>query len=366
MQFNNIKLPEPINRVVTWLRQWQQEALVHVVALEISPAYVKLIKIDQGSKPVLVENCLIEPVPPGLITKDEIKDYVAVGALIKEMFRKADIATTYVALTIPRSLVIIKNVTMDRRFTATDIESRAWIEANRLFPELIGDIYLDFSVEGPSEKDPSQLEIILVACRKDNIKPYIEVLKQAGLQAKMVDINCYALQRALPLLISPEQQKETTALFNMDVDLSTLIVTRDNHLLYAHDQGFNGGRLVALISKYLQETGIEPSSITDSLLDDAGYKAILTEGLTSHLRHAVHFFYSSRRNVSIKRMLLSGDCANIPLLALFIQREIGIETEIADPTNSLKLASTITPEEFHQRAPALIECCGLAVSKINI
>lgn len=362
----NISIPEPVKRLISLFKQWQQEVLVRVVGLEISPAYIKLIKIDHSKSPYIIESCLIEPVPPGLINKDEIKDYEAVSEIIKEMFAKGGIATTFVALAIPRSLAIIKNITIDARLTVEDIESRAWIEANRLFPELVGDVYLDFSIVGPSEQDPSQLEVTLVACRKDNIKPYLEVLRQAGLTVKMVDINCYALQRALPLLITPEQQKETTALFNMDIDLSTLIVTKNNHMLYSHDQGFAGGRLVALTTKYLQDAGIQPNQVTDALLEDSGYQAILTEGLTSHLRHTVHFFYSSRPNISIKKMILSGDCASIPLIDKFIQREISIETEIADPKDNLKFDPKIADCHCQVKITALIECCGLAISKLDV
>ncbi len=365
---NNIQIPEPLKRVMTLMRQWQQEVLVDVVGLEISPAYIKLVKIDHTTSPFLVENCLIEPVPPGLITKDAITDFTAVSVIIKEMFRKSDIVpTSHVALAIPRSLAIIKNITIDSRLTGDDIESRAWIEANRLFPELVGNVYLDFSVVGPSEEDASQLEVILVACRKDNIKPYLDVLKQAGLTTKMVDINCYALERALPLLTTPEQQKETIALFNMDVDLSTLIVTQANKLLYAHDQSFDGAHLIELTTKYLQEKGIAVNTADGKLLEDEGYLAILTERLTSHLRHTVHFFYSSRPNIGIKKIILSGDCAAmIPLIASFIEREIGIPAEIANPAANLQLDAKIDPEQFKQQIPALIECCGLAISKLDI
>lgn len=365
MQYN-IQISGLVKRVVTLLRQWQQEVLVNVIGLEISPAYIKLVKIDHTQTPFLVENCLIEPVPPGLITKDEIKDLGAVSALIKEMHHKSNITTNFVALAIPRSLAIIKNITIDNRFTAEDIESRAWIEAHRHFPELIGDVYLDFSIVGPAEQDPSQLEVILVACRKDNLKSYLEVLRLAGLTAKMVDINSYALERALPLLISPEQQKETTALFNLDIDLSTLIVTQNNKMLYARDQSFDGGHLVEVTTKYWQEKGGTPNSVNSELLEDAGYHAILKERLTSHLRHTVHFFYSSRPNISIKKIILSGDCASIPAIALFIEREINIETEIANPMANLKLGTLVDPEQFKRQIPALIECCGMAISKLAI
>lgn len=143
-------------------------------------------------------------------------------------------------------------------------------------------------------------------------------------------------------------------------------MSRNNKLLYAHDQSFDGGLLVSQAKKYLQEAGISPEKVTDQLLDDVGYQAIFKEGLTSHLRHTVHFFYSSRPNIAINKIILAGDCAEIPLIAAFIQREIGIETEVANPMANLRLSPSIDEGEFKRQMPALIECCGLAISKLEI
>lgn len=353
------QLPKLFRQAIAYLLQWQQEVLVDVVALEIKSDNIKLLQIDPSETPFLVKNYIIEPVPEGLINKSEIQNYDAVADIIRDMFKKAQITNRYVALAIPKSLAIIKNITIDSRLSQDDIESRAWIEANRHFPELVGDIYLDFSITGVSQQDASQLDVVLVACRKDHIKPYIDVLQRAGLVAKIVDINCYALERALPLILAQEQKEETVGLLNLSTHLSTLIVAKDTQLLYAHDQNYDGERLLTLTSRYLE-------SNPQATLEDPGYDNILKETLLSHLRHTVHFFYSSRPNIGIKKIILAGECASVAHIASFIQREIGVETVIANPMANLTLSSEVNAEEFKKQAPALMECCGLALSKVEM
>lgn len=343
------------------LRKFKMRVNANLVGVDIEPDSVRLIKINRTTSPFKVEMFAIAPVPAGAIVKNEIKDYAAIGFVLKEIFRHAQLTTKSLALAIPRSLAIIKNIPIDSRFTAEEIESRAWIEANRHFPDLIGDINLDFTVTGQSLSDPSQLDLMLVACRKDHIKPYLEIAKQAGLVAKIVDVNCYALERALPLVIQTPVPHEAYALLNLNLHLSSFIVSRDQKLLHAHDQTYDGQRLMTQTSNYLKDKVIDSAA----LIDDQGYTDILKENLISHLRHTVHFFYSSRSNTSIKQLILAGDCAFTPALAAFIERELGIETKLAEPFTHLQVAPEVNVEELKKMAPILILSCGLALSEVQ-
>lgn len=329
----------------------------NVVGLDFTSGYVKALKIGKTNGQYLVEQFYVEPVPEGMITKDEIKDEAAVGALLKDMFKKADIDTKNVAFAIPRSSAIIKTILIDNRLTADEIESRAWIEANRLFPDLVGDIYLDFAITGPAPQDNTQLEMILVACRKDQMKPYLEVLKQAGMTPQFVDVNSYALARALQIA---EAITEPTALLNLNMNLSSFIVVNDDMLLHAHDQTYDGARLISQTTNYLNENNIKPNE-ENVIPDDPAYNEILKESLISHLRHTIHFFYSSRPNVTVRNIILGGDCALVPNLAFFIQREIGLQTKIANPFASMTIAPNIDAGNLKTYAPTLMLCCGLAL-----
>jgi type IV pilus assembly protein PilM len=67
----------------------------------------------------------------------------------------------------------------------------------------------------------------------------------------------------------------------------------------------------------------------------------------------------------IQHLIIAGDCASIPGLASFIQREIGIDTTIADPLSHLQLAPDIDQDNFKRCAPSLIQCSGLALSRVD-
>lgn len=352
-----------INQKVTSVFDVRQAMSTELLGIDIGPERIKVLKIDASVIPYKVVEYAIAPLPDGVIVKDEIKNVAAIGAALKGMLQQAGIGAKYAAVAIPRTLAIIKNITVDKRFNADDIESRAWIEANRLFPDLIGNIYLDFTITGPSTQVPDQLDLLMVACRKEHIKPYLEVMQIAGLEPQIVDVNCYALERALQVSVGNEADGSTIALLNVNLTQSSLIVMQKQQLIHAHDQSFDGQRLKKQVEEYVKtlqsQAGMENAPIIAS---DVAYRAILQEGFLSHLRHTVHFFYSSRSNISIDKIILAGDCATIPDFANFIELELGIKTHLAEPFTNMTISERLNADEIVRDAPSLMLCCGLALS----
>ncbi len=349
-----------------FLQRWiQPKQPNNLVGLDIDSGVIKILRINTSKHPHVVENFAIFPLPVGAIVKNEIKDPALCANILKDALRQADLGSCSVAFAIPRSLAIIKNVMVDSRLNESEIESRAWIEADRNFPDLIGDIYLDYNVLGVSAQDPTQLELILVACRKEQLNAYLDLLRNSNLTPKIVDVNCYALERSLSLMASAYPASGAIALLNLNFTLSTLIVVHESQLIYAHDHSYDGQRMMMQIRKFCNLEGnlIDPIPSTPAQVDNTAYTDILKENLSSHLRHTMHFFYSSRSNISINKLILAGDCATIPNIVSFIQQEVNIETQLANPFVDMKMTSQIEEETLKIYAPTLMLCCGLAISQ---
>lgn len=346
-------------------RWWKARTTSNLIGLDIGATSVKLLEINSAETPFLVKNFLALPTPPGALVKGEIKDTTAIANTLKDLFKLKGISTNDVAFAIPRSSVSIKNTTIDKRLGPVEIESRAWIEAKHHFPDLVGEIYLDYHILDPSSTDDSQLDLMLIACRKEQLTPYQETLRNAGLTGKIADVDCYALERALRLVVQNMTEVQTVALLNLNLALSSLVVLHENELVYAHDQTYDGYRLKAQVQEYLDKIPTTPTDEKKLSIDDAAYLTILKENLISHLRHSMHFFYTNRPNINIQKIVLSGECASIPCLTNFIQQEIGIETVLADPFTKMNFANHIDQGEFQKYKTEMMLCCGLALSKLR-
>ena len=353
-----------------FLRRWLQQRTPHnLVGLDIDSDVIKLLKINSRETPAIIEYVGVQTLPAGAILKNEIKNEAEVVSALKILFKNAGLTKDYVALAIPRSLALIKNVTIDSRLNEDEIESRAWVEANRNFPDLVGDIHLDFSIVGVSAQDATQLDMILVACRKEQIKQFLDVLDDSNLTPKVLDVNCYALERALGVMAPSDTDANTAiALLNLNFTLSSLIVSQNNHLIYAHDHSYDGHRLITQVRSYLKEEGKSMADPIETPLpegDNQAYNEILKENLTSHLRHTMHFFYSSRPNISIQKLILAGDCATVPNIAQYIQNETHVETVLADPFANMVMAANVDQVLLKKYASTLTLCCGLALSNLK-
>ena len=335
-----------------------------LVGLDIGPDRIKLLRIDSTSSPFQVVEYASTPLAPGLIVKEEIKDSAAIGAALREMLKKSGITAKYAAVAIPRTLAIIKTITIDKRLNSSDIEARAWIEANRLFPDLVGNIYLDFTILGPSVQEPDQLDLLLVACRKEHIKSYLEIAQHSGLIPTIVDVNCYALERMLERSLDDSPERQTVALLNVNLTQSSLVVLHHQQLIHAHDQGYDGQRLISQVEEYIKDKRAQPGMENSPIVvDDAAYHQLLQENFISHLRHMIHFFYSSRSNITLDKIILSGDCTVIPDFSSFIEKQIGIKTVLANPFANMSISSHLNADEIEKNAATLMLCSGLALSK---
>jgi type IV pilus assembly protein PilM len=338
---------------------WKHRVAEGLIGLDIGSESIKLLELNTTNTPYQVENFVIANLPSGAVVAGEIKDYAAISATLKDLFKRNNFKSKSIALAIPRSSVIIKNINIDSRLNPAEIESRAWIEANHHFPDLVGEIYLDFSIN-PLPQDKTQFELTLVACRKEQINPYLDVLRDSGLVATVIDVNSNALERALTLLLAKKPELTTVALLNLDNHLSTFVVTHEQKLIHAHDHSYDGQRLRTQAQDYLKTVAGQTASLSDQ-----AYYEILKNTLSAHLRHTMHFFYSSRPNINIEKLILAGDCAVTPEIATFIQQETGVETTLGDVFAEMQFAIPLKQEEAKTIAPAMMLCCGLALSVNN-
>lgn len=342
-------------------QEWMKERTVHhLLGVDIGSSNIKILEIDHTVSPNIIQNMMVLPLSDRVMNKEGIKNPETIGSLLKDALKNQNINTKNAAIAISRSTVVTKDIQIGKRLTPTEIESRVWTEANRHFPELVGDIYLDFLITGTAAQDPTQLNVMLVACRKDQIKPYLEILRYAGLTPKIVNVSSFALEKALINMTASDPQPETIGLINLDLASSNFIVMHANALHYALDQTYDGQKLVNQIKEYLLAA---KTSETQGTLNDEAYLTILKDNLISHLRHAMHFFFSSRPNTVIKRLFLSGDCSDIPHLAVFIQQEFGIETVLANPFNDMLIADKIDRNQAKKTASMFMLSSGLALSK---
>jgi len=350
------------SNLLNWRKQYfSQQTDTHIAGIDINCDFVKLLKISVHGSQLKIDNFAVLPTPPGAIVKNEIKNPQLIAPVLKQAIAQSGLMINTVALAVNRSAAIIKSITVDNRLNRDEIESRVWIEANRLFPNLVSDIYLDFAIIGPAQ-EASQIEVVLIACRKEQMKPYLEIMRLTELSPSIIDVNCYAFERALSIITASQPELNTIALLNIDFSLITLIVLQNNTLIYTHELSYDGHSLSQKNKTFPPEVSMTNAHDNDAL----DKEDVLLSSIALHLKHSMQFFYSSRSHATIQKIVLSGDCVvYVSNLANFIENEIGIEVIVPNLFKEMIINSNIDKEKIFYHAPQLILSCGLALSKLN-
>ena len=98
------------------------------------------------------------------------------------------------------SAVITKTIEMSASLSETEMENEIASEADQYIPYPLDEVSLDFEVQGVSPRSEEQMEVLLAACRRENVELRRAALELGGLKAKVVDIEAHCMQRAFNLV----------------------------------------------------------------------------------------------------------------------------------------------------------------------
>src|SRR4030043_1928189 len=163
------------------------------IGLDIGSGYLKVVQLKDTKGGYELELFDMLPLPPELIVDGSIIDSLRLIDSLKELVKKAKIKTKDAVISIAgHSSVIIKRVSLPE-MSEEELSEFIKFEAEQYIPFDIEDVNLDFQILGPKE-EPGQMDVILVAVKKDVINEYLSVVKEAGLTPLIVDVNSFALE----------------------------------------------------------------------------------------------------------------------------------------------------------------------------
>lgn len=339
-----------------------------MIGIDISSCTVKLLELSHGPQGYRVESYAVETLPTDAMAEKEIKDVVAVGEAVGRLIKHARTPTKMGAVAVSGSAVITKIIQMSDELTEQELATQIHLEADRYIPYPLQEIYLDFQVLGPSQKSPGQVDVLLAASKAENVDARIEALSLGGVTAKVVDIEAYAIERAMGLLSSatgsPESE-DTIAVVDIGSTMTTLSVLKNQATLYTREQIFGGKQLTEEIQRRYglsyEEAGLAKKQ--GGLPEDYHSEVLLPfmDGVVQQVSRSLQFFFSSSEYTDIDRIILAGGTSMIDGLIPMIEEKLGIPATQVNPFENMSVASKVNQNLLQADSPALMICCGLAL-----
>ena len=343
-----------------------------VLGLDISSTAIKLLELGQSGDRFRVESYAVEPLPANSVIEKNIADVEAVGDAIKRAVKRSASRTKLAAVAVAGSAVITKIIAMPASLTEDEMEQQIEMEADQYIPYPLEEVNLDFEVIGPSENDPERIDVLLAASRSENVDIRIAAIELAGLKAKIVDVEAYAMENAFSLLIPqlPEQGiDQTIAVIDVGATMTTLNVMHDRKTIYTREQVFGGKQLTEEIQRRYglsyEEAGMAkrqgglPDNYVPEVLEP------FKDAMTQQVSRSLQFFYGSSQYNNVDHIVLAGGSAMIPGIDEMIANKLGVHTSVANPFTNMTLASRVKAQSLSNDAPALMIAAGLAMRSFD-
>lgn len=337
-----------------------------LVGIDIGSSSVKLVALSQSGRSYVLDAYAIVSFSPSAVVDGNIQDVSEVGAAIEKAVKVAGGKLSAAVTAVPDSAVITKVIQMSTVYSELELEEQIKLEADQFIPYPLEEVALDFEVQDSSSENPKLNNVMLVACKKTDVEQREEVVGEAGLISEVVDVDTYAVERAMQIFASKEEgQHELMGIVDIGASTLTLNVLNDSGVIYTREQAFGGNDLTNLIN---QQYGIKVEEIEQQLRlgdlsKDIHDSVVLPfrNTVAQQVSRALQFFYSSGAHGDLDVLYLSGGTSCIEGLEGQLQEELGIKTFVADPFSAMKVNSRVNQVRLKRDAQSLVKAAGLAL-----
>jgi type IV pilus assembly protein PilM len=337
------------------------------VGLDIGASSIKAVQLKKLRSGHELVRLGIAPLHPETIVDGVIMDSGTVISAIQQVFTENQIKPKDVVVAVSGHSVIVKKIKMQKMKPEELVEAIGF-EAEQYVPYAIEDVNLDFQILGTPDAEATEMDVLLVAVKKDVINDYLSIISTAGLRAVVVDVDAFALENALELAYETEPE-QVIALVNLGAAVMNINILQAGMSEFTRDSPLGGNRYTESIQKMLGLTyeqaeklklgeEVEGKGFNDAL---PAVEMVHAE-LAGEIRRSLDFFRSSSHNDTIHRAILSGGCARLPGLVEYLTENLEVPFEVANPLRNIKAdPKKFDPEYLEVIAPQLAVSVGLAL-----
>jgi len=333
------------------------------IGLDIGSGLIKVAVVDHSKKQPELQRVAIQPLMQDAIVEGEVMDPGVVAEAIQAALASAGVKSKGVVTAVGGRDVIIKKIQIERVKEQQARELMRW-EAEQHVPFDMESVELDFQILDP-DAEGTEMNVLLVAAKRELVEAKMRVLSDAGLTPAMVDVDAFALHNAFEMN-HPEAMEGMVALVNIGHDVTNInvleegvpILTRDLTLGtrrfvedLQRDRGVGADEAVALVQ------GNDRSPHLDAVNETRG------EEVAQGIERAVAFLASNTRGgAAVRAVYTCGGGARIPGLTEQLGARLRIDAQKANPLATLTMADgAMEGLSADDIAPLLMLPIGLAL-----
>jgi len=347
------------------------------LGLDIGSTSVKMILLKEQRKRGEVGYALqsfgMKPLPPEAIVDGALMNSTAIVQAVQELMNELKIKGREVAIGVSGHSVIIKKIQMPRMSQEELEESIQW-EAEQYIPFDVKDVNIDTQILDSGANDATgQMDVLLVAAKKDMINDYTTVVSEAGLAPVVVDVDAFAVQNMFSANYDiPE--KETVVLINAGASVVNINIISNGITVFTRDVTIGGNQFTEEIQKQLNVSYEEAEALkiggnradADAVVPQEVERVLssVAEQVAGEIQRSLDFYAGTAADANFTKVYISGGTAKIPALFKTIESRVGVPVEILNPFKKIEVDNRkFDPNFIMDVAPMAAVAVGLALRR---
>jgi type IV pilus assembly protein PilM len=339
-----------------------------LVGLDIGSSALKAVELKAGGKAgaaYQLVNLGLEALPPEAIVDGAIMDSGAVIDGIQRLYGSHKIKNNDVATSVSGNAVIVKKISLPQMSEEELSESIHW-EAEQYIPFDIQDVALDYEVVDGG--GGGNMDVLLVAAKKDKIGDYTSVISQAGKSCQVVDVDVFALQNCYEINYGVDSGR-VIALLNVGASIMNINIVKGGTSIFNRDIAVGGNQYTDAIQKDLnlsfdQAEAMKKGARVEGAENLPPILQAVSENIALEIQKTFDFFKATSSEDRIDRIFLAGGTSKLRGLQQLLSDRFEAGVEILNPFNNV----TYNPRDFdpdfiNEVGPSAAIAVGLAVRR---
>ncbi len=304
---------------------------VDFFGLDIGTSELRVVAVKGGGNTLVAYGSL--PIDIKTAQSDAPADLQKLAQAVKQLLGQTKIPTNNVAVGLPASKTFMTVVDIDN-LDPKELDSSIRLQADSLLPTSLSESKMDWSLLGPSPKDPAKVEILLGSVPNSFVEKRLDLLESIGLNVIAFEPDSLALTRAL----MASNVNEPRLILDVGDESTDLVITMNNspRLIRSIPIGTN-----ALIKSAMQNLGIDRSQaeqfvfkfgMSQDKLEGQIYNAIhgIVDNLIIEIEKSLKFFTTRYQGSAVTGMILAGGASILPEFPIMLANQFKVNVEIGN------------------------------------
>ena len=309
------------------------------IGLDIGSSSVKVVQIKETSKGLQLINFGFEPLPAQTIVDGAIMNQGAVVEAIRTLRDNLGIKGREVATAISGHSVIIKKIKVPP-MTPEELEEQIPWEAEHHIPFSKDDVEIDHQLITGEAAGDGQMELLLVAAKKEVVADYSMVIREAKLVPTVMDVAAFTIQNAFEANY-PVVPEEAIAVINVGATLSNINIIAGGTSAFTRDVTVGGNAFTEEIQKRLNVSQEEAEAWKIGSAGEGANEVVpqeveaviasVADGVAGKFQRSLDFYLASSTDATISKIYLCGGSAKVPALQRALESKARTAVEAMDP-----------------------------------